>query len=124
EDGIRDLIVTGVQTCALPISLVPSDQRRRYYDGFHLREPRLHLTEGAEWTLENADTASRAHNYQKSEYRSGAPVTKSVSRCDAYGGPVRWSRRESDVQVTQVGGRCDVESPDKDVTGGSPATGS
>src|SRR5206468_9702546 len=24
EDGIRDLIVTGVQTCALPISLKPS----------------------------------------------------------------------------------------------------
>src|SRR5206468_6831374 len=26
EDGIRDLIVTGVQTCALPISLEPIDQ--------------------------------------------------------------------------------------------------
>src|SRR6266478_8745453 len=25
EDGIRDLTVTGVQTCALPISLVPVD---------------------------------------------------------------------------------------------------
>src|SRR5688572_13637961 len=25
EDGIRDLTVTGVQTCALPISLTPTD---------------------------------------------------------------------------------------------------
>src|SRR2546421_7159183 len=29
EDGIRDLIVTGVQTCALPISRAASDPRRR-----------------------------------------------------------------------------------------------
>src|SRR5216683_2225156 len=30
EDGIRDLIVTGVQTCALPISVrpVPAERRR------------------------------------------------------------------------------------------------
>src|SRR5206468_4753217 len=28
EDGIRDLIVTGVQTCALPISLVLTTSRR------------------------------------------------------------------------------------------------
>src|SRR5206468_7398363 len=27
EDGIRDLIVTGVQTCALPICRPPSDAR-------------------------------------------------------------------------------------------------
>src|SRR2546430_13212615 len=29
EDGIRDLTVTGVQTCALPISPHPRDLRRR-----------------------------------------------------------------------------------------------
>src|SRR5206468_7068151 len=29
EDGIRDLIVTGVQTCALPISLVRGSLRDR-----------------------------------------------------------------------------------------------
>src|SRR5690349_22769835 len=29
EDGIRDLYVTGVQTCALPISNVESTARRR-----------------------------------------------------------------------------------------------
>src|SRR2546430_7706057 len=33
EDGIRDLTVTGVQTCALPISVAPARPRRR---------PRLH----------------------------------------------------------------------------------
>src|SRR5437867_13350515 len=29
EDGIRDRTVTGVQTCALPISLLQKDSRRR-----------------------------------------------------------------------------------------------
>src|SRR2546430_7919906 len=29
EDGIRDLTVTGVQTCALPISIVVAERRRR-----------------------------------------------------------------------------------------------
>src|SRR5258708_31985555 len=29
EDGIRDDLVTGVQTCALPISLFPPDAERR-----------------------------------------------------------------------------------------------
>src|SRR2546430_12753161 len=29
EDGIRDLTVTGVQTCALPISMPPSAGRQR-----------------------------------------------------------------------------------------------
>src|SRR5206468_10089469 len=33
EDGIRDLIVTGVQTCALPISVEPHDLAGR----LHLR---------------------------------------------------------------------------------------
>src|SRR5687767_15734526 len=28
EDGIRDKLVTGVQTCALPISAIPSRSRR------------------------------------------------------------------------------------------------
>src|SRR5206468_5553889 len=30
EDGIRDLIVTGVQTCALPIYILTSDARNRF----------------------------------------------------------------------------------------------
>src|SRR5256886_6044500 len=34
EDGIRDLTVTGVQTCALPISGVPPADRERIWDRF------------------------------------------------------------------------------------------
>src|SRR5206468_10009833 len=30
EDGIRDLIVTGVQTCALPIYIRPSPRKQSY----------------------------------------------------------------------------------------------
>src|SRR2546430_7219256 len=33
EDGIRDLTVTGVQTCALPIWRVPLEQRRVSEEG-------------------------------------------------------------------------------------------
>src|SRR3989475_4480176 len=33
EDGIRDLTVTGVQTCALPISVFGDDQRECYGAG-------------------------------------------------------------------------------------------
>src|SRR3954469_7501317 len=47
EDGIRDLYVTGVQTCALPISLAIADdapcRRRRFRaraDAGRLRRPR------------------------------------------------------------------------------------
>src|SRR5206468_9835734 len=40
EDGIRDLIVTGVQTCALPISVwqcPPETDLRRNGEGFRAR---------------------------------------------------------------------------------------
>src|SRR5256886_13477910 len=40
EDGIRDLTVTGVQTCALPIFLGPRDQLQRGVVGLaHARAP-------------------------------------------------------------------------------------
>src|SRR5690554_7511992 len=42
EDGIRDADVTGVQTCALPISLASSQQRDRVVDYI-----RLGVAEGA-----------------------------------------------------------------------------
>src|SRR5256885_9198432 len=35
EDGIRDYKVTGVQTCALPISFIPQEQR----DGAEMQKP-------------------------------------------------------------------------------------
>src|SRR2546421_12681614 len=43
EDGIRDLIVTGVQTCALPISV-----HRWLNDGFIAGEQ---VTPGAPWQI-------------------------------------------------------------------------
>src|SRR5688572_32218040 len=42
EDGIRDLTVTGVQTCALPISLrLQSAARKRYLPFIDAEFPRL-----------------------------------------------------------------------------------
>src|SRR6266567_5932548 len=44
EDGIRDLTVTGVQTCALPISLADPtvyERRQRLCDLSYLRTPFL-----------------------------------------------------------------------------------
>src|SRR5205807_6316084 len=40
EDGIRDYKVTGVQTCALPISDMPQGARRRYRLPWLLRQTR------------------------------------------------------------------------------------
>src|SRR5688572_31206924 len=51
EDGIRDLTVTGVQTCALPIlRLVGGGRRRRLRDPAHARRcaPRLFAVAGRE----------------------------------------------------------------------------
>src|SRR5206468_9983839 len=46
EDGIRDLIVTGVQTCALPISLIV------HIDGGYVGKAELALQEDAVAGLE------------------------------------------------------------------------
>src|SRR3712207_2315254 len=35
EDGIRDIGVTGVQTCALPISARPGDDRNSFFQSAH-----------------------------------------------------------------------------------------
>src|SRR5206468_9423892 len=43
EDGIRDLIVTGVQTCALPISVLDRDIARREVDQTSGDEEGRHL---------------------------------------------------------------------------------
>src|SRR2546429_6276869 len=42
EDGIRDVAVTGVQTCALPISMAPSRSRATslYWVTLAIRSPR------------------------------------------------------------------------------------
>src|SRR2546422_3512523 len=40
EDGIRDVAVTGVQTCALPISFYPSSTLLKWYKAWASEGPR------------------------------------------------------------------------------------
>src|SRR2546425_8283288 len=47
EDGIRDKLVTGVQTCALPISLRPTLAYRRAASGYSARNANLKM----EWKI-------------------------------------------------------------------------
>src|SRR5216683_6954106 len=72
EDGIRDLIVTGVQTCALPISLGAPRYRRERLAGC------VRVEDGAEGT----------HRFRRA--RDGAPgpaARRSLSpaRCPPFG---------------------------------------
>src|SRR5438128_12645970 len=52
EDGIRDATVTGVQTCALPISLLDQAAREEVAQ-FLLRRDHGHFTPGADGRGEN-----------------------------------------------------------------------
>src|SRR2546430_1733041 len=54
EDGIRDLTVTGVQTCALPISLGPVEDR-------HLPEAGARLEDGQRFLSRPGDRAGDAN---------------------------------------------------------------
>src|SRR2546422_3751703 len=73
EDGIRDVAVTGVQTCALPIledvrtalAAANVDQAKGVLDG-----PRQSFTIGANDQL----TSSKQYNQVVIAYRNGAPV--------------------------------------------------
>src|SRR2546430_13920673 len=57
EDGIRDLTVTGVQTCALPILVVRGGSTRRSFRGHRgLRLARIHPAMGP---AENSERPSR-----------------------------------------------------------------
>src|SRR2546430_4021566 len=48
EDGIRDLTVTGVQTCALPISIAQTEPALFIQDKWQIR-PNLTLSYGLRW---------------------------------------------------------------------------
>src|SRR2546421_7882123 len=62
EDGIRDLIVTGVQTCALPISIQPVPARPRLVGDGERGAFRLELPDQlVDVALSRADHPQRHH---------------------------------------------------------------
>src|SRR5205823_8855480 len=87
EDGIRDKLVTGVQTCALPISLqVPAPRRQIAHHGalILVRGPHLKLED----RLEQHRLAVGAHvpERQRSEER------RVGKECRARWAPCHWKK--------------------------------
>src|SRR5207244_6458845 len=76
EDGIRDDLVTGVQTCALPISLEVPRRREARAAGLESGARRLRLAAGDLHALVAEDVVEDAQRPQKS-FRS--PCRRSVS---------------------------------------------
>src|SRR2546429_4067640 len=75
EDGIRDVAVTGVQTCALPISVAfaalaacSSDPMRDIRDIFQPAKGQATFTTGLK-QYDNGEYAESAKNLQRSEER-------------------------------------------------------
>src|SRR2546429_1448089 len=63
EDGIRDVAVTGVQTCALPISTLPDETQSRLEALYAFRDTALH--NGYEWSkATSAQFETRIRNSQ------------------------------------------------------------
>src|SRR2546429_7159625 len=66
EDGIRDVAVTGVQTCALPISLAPlltGRSGRRFPSGFW-SSPFLYCASASFWKRDRKSTRlNSSHGY-------------------------------------------------------------
>src|SRR3989441_4836639 len=89
EDGIRDKLVTGVQTCALPIS------RRRPRSGTG------HPMCGRRSSASRAPSTSRAIRCAPS--RAGSPRAASRSACRSSGGPS--TRRPSSARPTPISAR-------------------
>src|SRR5947207_10057799 len=92
EDGIRDHCVTGVQTCALPISSAQARDNRKA-----LRNGRRPLGPGpAGETMDERSTGSRRG--EGSRLRSGAE-RRSLARCAC-------ARRSSRSEERRVGKEC------------------
>src|SRR5204863_5506644 len=74
EDGIRDLYVTGVQTCALPIlkSKDPRLGRSRYREGYRSSRRYREPTDYGVWLQEHAEEGSGA-GIRKSDPEQSAP---------------------------------------------------
>src|SRR3712207_9552096 len=62
EDGIRDIGVTGVQTCALPISFYSAQERRRIVDTFNL------------WSIHFAEHEVRGHTVRERHVLKFHPI--------------------------------------------------
>src|SRR5216683_3974537 len=120
EDGIRDLIVTGVQTCALPIWLL----RRRRETGKLERSPRggglvspIHgriadllcriVGEMNDATLEELTKAL----IERAEVKTScAGVVRAMARLGFTRKKSRWSRPSATRPSTAIGGRSTARS--------------
>src|SRR5207237_5343570 len=69
EDGIRDSSVTGVQTCALPISSAPSDRRETGRGSWACRSLRNQARRRADIGEPSANTARLGSELPRSEER-------------------------------------------------------
>src|SRR2546430_17553753 len=86
EDGIRDLTVTGVQTCALPILVVRGGSTRRSFRGHRgLRLARIHPAMGP---AENSEGPSRQ---RLGSTRSLVSRLLAAIMAVAEGGPIEWA---------------------------------
>src|SRR2546430_13074116 len=87
EDGIRDLTVTGVQTCALPISTAGCAHRQRSYR--HLR--RTELSQQVRVHDASIQLARRSAQRVKSESAEVRRRARSEERRVGKEGRSRWS---------------------------------
>src|SRR3712207_7048056 len=84
EDGIRDIGVTGVQTCALPISGPCRETRRRHRSPGCTSQDVSSLMSGAPYTMERTPatagtcrrTRSRSSGVSRSEERRGGKACR------------------------------------------------
>src|SRR5688572_23224705 len=84
EDGIRDLTVTGVQTCALPISTVSWPSLRMGFSPTVVSDTRMPSPIKVRWhpDLNDGDRAKLEHQYGLSNGRSDDRTTFSYDLVD------------------------------------------
>src|SRR5215813_7484237 len=99
EDGIRDADVTGVQTCALPISASLAMQSPRPSGGIELAlqsgyaladDPPVHFELAFAWAAEKAETAALTLQMGPGAHETGSLISQ---------------RRQFDLQSALVGAR-------------------
>src|SRR5207253_7918529 len=100
EDGIRDGHVTGVQTCALPISYLDWSERNLGLNGLATRHHELVQADCREW-LDEAARARKQYDlifldpptFSNSKRMEGVLDTRSEERRVGKGGRRGWSWR-------------------------------